>query len=346
MLIYIQSFIVFILCICTSFTDIKSKKIYNKIIIYAFTLSSIVYICLWNQIERCFIINHVINVFITLILSFAFFYFKIWAAGDAKLFSLISYMIPFSMYEVNEHNVFPSMYLLILIFGVAFIYVVIETIILWIRDNKKFSNFSQKGSFIKSNWKDFIIQYFVAYFLVLLINNIILRFYFDFYRYNGALLIICNMLFITFLYRAVNKRKYYIRILAIAIILNIIYSIIFGFEFHSINIKMLFVIILLFLFRQISEKYNYENIEVEKLKPGMILSLQSVLLFFNSRVKGLPKQTTETTDSRLTKEEIDSIKRWCKTSKGQKSVVIVRHMPFAPFICIGVTIFFIFKLFL
>ena len=346
MLVYIQSFIICALCIYTSFTDIKSKKIYNKIIIYAFTLSSVVYICLFREIEKTFIINHIINVFITLVLSFAFFYFKIWAAGDAKLFTLISYMIPFSLYEVNDHNIFPSMYLLIFVFGIAFIYVVMETIVLWIKDNNKFSNFSQKGAAIKCNWKDFILQYFVAYFFVLLINNIILKFYFDFYKYNGALLIICNMLFVTFLYRAVNKRKYYIIILIIVIILNIIYSIIFGFEFHSINIKMLFVIILLFLFRQISEKYNYENIEVEKLKPGMILSLQSVLLFFNSRVKGLPKQTTETTDSRLTKEEIDSIKRWSKTSKGKKNVVIVRHMPFAPFICIGVTIFFIFKLFL
>ena len=183
MLVYIQSFIICALCIYTSFTDIKSKKIYNKIIIYAFTLSSVVYICLFREIEKTFIINHIINVFITLVLSFAFFYFKIWAAGDAKLFTLISYMIPFSLYEVNDHNIFPSMYLLIFVFGIAFIYVVMETIVLWIKDNNKFSNFSQKGAAIKCNWKDFILQYLVAYFFVLLINNIILKFYFDFYIY-------------------------------------------------------------------------------------------------------------------------------------------------------------------
>ena len=78
-----------------------------------------------------------INLFISGIIAFLFFCFKIWAAGDAKLFLAIILMIPYEIYEVEKSNIFPALYLLILIFSVAFIYVVIETIYLLIKDEEK-----------------------------------------------------------------------------------------------------------------------------------------------------------------------------------------------------------------
>ena len=93
-------------------------------------------------------------------------------------------------------------------------------------------------------------------------------------------------------------------------------------------------------------KLTYHHIiKVEDLKPRMILSFGSVLKFYSSKVKGLPKSTTETTDSRLTEEEVESIKRWSKTKKGKETIVIVRHMPFAPFMLAGEILFFILKLY-
>ena len=77
----------------------------------------------------------------------------------------------------------------------------------------------------------------------------------------------------------------------------------------------------------------------------MILSFESVIRFYNSRIKGLPKSTTETTDSRLTEEQVESIKRWSKSKKGQETIVIVRHMAFAPFMLVGEILFFITKLY-
>ena len=78
----------------------------------------------------------------------------------------------------------------------------------------------------------------------------------------------------------------------------------------------------------------------------MILSYVSILRFYSSRVRGLPKITDETTDSRITKEEVDSIKRWSKTKKGQETIEIVRHIPFAPFILLGEILFWIVKLYI
>ena len=64
-----------------------------------------------------------------------------------------------------------------------------------------------------------------------------------------------------------------------------------------------------------------------------------------SKVKGLPQFTTENTDSRLTKEEVESIKRWSKTKKGTSEIVVVRHLPFAPFMLCGEIIFFILRIY-
>lgn len=109
---------------------------------------------------------------------------------------------------------------------------------------------------------------------------------------------------------------------------------------------MFIIVIAIMIFRNISEKYNYECIKIENLKPRMILSYGSVLKFYSSRIKGLPKQTTETTDSRLTSDEVNSIKRWSKSAKGADSIVVVRHMPFAPFMLIGEIIFFVLHLYI
>ena len=137
MLVYIQSIIAIVLGIVASITDLKNKKIYNKNIIISVIISIFVYLVLYNQIEMIYIQNYIINFTISLAISFLFFYLKIWAAGDAKLFLAIVLMIPYEIYEVEKTNVFPALYLLILIFSVAFIYVVIETIYLWIKDKEK-----------------------------------------------------------------------------------------------------------------------------------------------------------------------------------------------------------------
>lgn len=86
MLPYIQSIIAIILGIVSSVTDLKNKKIYNKNIIVALFISAISYVILYKQIEIKYIPNFTLNLIISMLISFAFYYFKIWAAGDAKLF--------------------------------------------------------------------------------------------------------------------------------------------------------------------------------------------------------------------------------------------------------------------
>lgn len=344
MLVYIQSIISILLGIVAAITDFKDKKIYNKNVLIAITVSILSYFIFYKQMEIMYIKNYLINLLISVVISFLFFYFKIWAAGDAKLFLALIIMIPFEIYEVPTSNVFPALYLLIMIFCTAFIYVVLETIILWIKDNEKFEQL-KVSKLQTEELKELIIQYFMGYFVILFINNISFKIFPEFTIKNGGLMLLGNMLILIFVYRVIRETKKSLTTIIIFVIANVIYYAIFGFEIGLIDIKLFALALVIMIFRRISEKYNYEEIKVEDLKPRMILSFGSVLKFYGSRVKGLPQTTTETTDSRLSQEEVDSIKRWSKTARGKKTVVIVRYMPFAPFILIGEILFWILRLY-
>lgn len=344
MLVYMQSIIAIGLGVVSAYTDFKEKKIYNKSILIAVIISIFTYVVFYKEIEIIYIKNYIINILISIIISLLFYYFKIWAAGDAKLFIAITLMIPYQIYETCTKNVFPALFLLIMIFGIAFIYIVFETLYLWIKDRDKFQKL--KGNSIKKeDIKDFIIQYFMGYFLIMFVRNITNIFMPWFQTYNGGLALICNMLILLFSYRIITTKKKIYVTLIVSFILNCIYYLIYGITFGVMDIKIFAIVIAIMSFRLVSEKYNYEEIEVKDLKPRMILSFGSVMKFYTSRVKGLPKNTTETTDSRLNEEEIESIKRWSKTKKGEKTIVIVRHMPFAPFILLGEILFFILKIY-
>lgn len=344
MINYIQSFIAISLGLISAITDFKNMKIYNKNIKKALLISTLIYLISIPTIEVFYIKNYTINLLITLFISLLFYYFKIWAAGDAKLFLAITYMIPYSVYNTNQQNIFPSLHLLIIIFSIAFIYVVIESIYLFLKDKIK-NKINLNINISKHTLKEFLTNYFFGYFIILFINNILSHYFNEFLYYNASLIMLCNMLLLIFIYQIISNKKTISKLTILFLILNIIYYIIFGFIFQKINLKVSIIVLVIMLFRYIASRYNYEVIKISNLKSRMILSYSSIMMFYGSKVKGLPQRTTESTDSRLTENEVLSIKRWSKTKKGKENIVIVKHLPFAPFILIGEIIFFILKLY-
>lgn len=335
MLVYLQCTIAIILCIISSFTDIKSKKIYNKILVIFVCLSSIIYIIFYNEIEYNFLLQFV-NVLVSILISFLFYYYNIWAAGDAKLFIILSFIIPRSIYEANILNLFPSVILLVIIFIVAYLYVIIETIILYIKKIPKVEIKFEKNYSLYTK----VYEYITIYFPIALVNNSIYRLIPEIAQYNKVLILIINMLLGIQISNMKSNKNF---LLIISLILDTIYYCIFGFEITINNLLILLVIIITMEIKNASNKYNFTEINTNDIKEGMILSIQSSMLFLNSRVKGLPKISTETTSSRLTNNEVESIKRWQKTKKGKDKLIVVKYLPFAPFILVGTLVFIFFK---
>ena len=132
-------------------------------------------------------------------------------------------------------------------------------------------------------------------------------------------------------------------IIIVTLLLNIVLFIIAGVHLTWLNLIYLLVSMITMEFRKVSGKYNYKEIETNKVQVGMILSVESSILFRNSRVKNLPGLSTEQTDSRLKDKEVDAIKRWAKTKKGINHMIIVKYIPFAPFMLLGYIEFIILK---
>lgn len=342
-MIYLQAVLSIILCILSSITDCKNKKIYNKLIVTFLWTSLIIYCAFYRNIDTQFILNYFINLTISLIVGYLFYYLKIWAAGDAKLFFSVVAMIPFEVYETSSANYFPAVVLIILIFSIGFLAIFIETIYLWMKDKDKFLKI-RPNKISTEALKSFLLNYFEGYLLLLLFNNITLKYSYHFRMNNPILFTIINMLILCFIYNLSNAKSTKIKLTIILFIMNIIYLFTFGITPYSFDIKTLVLVISILIFRRTSEKYNYEAIRVNDIKPRMILSHSTILMFYGSNVKGLPHYTTEDTDSRITQEEVDSIKRWGKTKKGKESIIIVRHLPFAPFILLGTGFFWIIRL--
>ena len=126
----------------------------------------------------------------------------------------------------------------------------------------------------------------MGYFVILFINNITLKFVPDFRINNGGLMLICNMLILFFLYRIIKRKRKTLIILSLFLIANLTYYFIFGLRIYSINLKMfVFVLSIMDHLERFAEKYNYEEIRIENLKPRMILSFESVLKFYSSKSK-------------------------------------------------------------
>lgn len=85
-------------------------------------------------------------------------------------------------------------------------------------------------------------------------------------------------------------------------------------------------------------------IPTSTVKSGMILSIISVQMMSVSRVKGLPHFSDETTNSRLSEEEAGAIRRWGKSKTGKDYIMIVRYIPFAIFMLIGIVSYLVWEM--
>ena len=336
MLVTFELLLALFTCMISTITDIRNKKIYNKILVVTNIVAIILYALFYNQIEICFIKQHIFNVLTTTIISFMFFYFNIWAAGDAKLFITLSVCIPVQLFERNPISIFPSELLLILIFSSAFIYILFETIFLFVKDKSRF----EKKESVNKNIKETIANFVLTTSILTLINNILFYLLPDFMSQNVILSLIISM-FIGISLNEIKGKKEIITM--VTLLLNIVLFIVVGIKLTWLNVIYLLVSMITMEFRKVSGKYNYKEIETDKVQVGMILSLESSMLFRNSKIKNLPELSTEQTDSRLKVEEVDAIKRWSKTKRGINHLIIVKYIPFAPFMLLGYLEFIMFK---
>ena len=280
-----------------SYTDIRDGIVPNKVILFGFLLGCAIHgiYLLCGAAE--YYPSWLINMAIADIAAFGMFFVKMWAAGDAKLFMLLYFLTPPRIFDSGTltHSVVPYIF----IFVPALFWMAVDSMVRLIR---KEARIHQKIS----------IKEIITGSVSVIIET-------------TAFYCVWTCLF-------AMKRWYAVALHAAVVIIMLIigkWSITFP-EWQD-YLLMLFVV----FFQRFCAMYNYQLIPTGMVKRGMILSMETVMLFRASRVKGLPNDLSEELTARISEEEANAVRRWGKSAFGKPNIWIVRKVPFAIMIFIG-----------
>lgn len=324
---------VFGFCVYSSITDIKHSVIQNKAVLWSLSaglaLNIIYYLFFAKDYRSIFIVN----LLILSAVSITLYALSLWAAGDAKMMIAVVFSLPGRLYDTDlTRGIAPALSIIVTAFSAAFLYIVSESIVRRIA-HKDCLNLEFKG-----RMQGFIGEYVICMIYVFFCNNAVLTFMPDLYYSNMILFSIINMFVVIIVTKyQIFKNKWLLIVLGgIDIVMEVMKWMKSGPVRINWLVYVCFAVIL--LLRMSSEQYSYKLIPTAEVKKGMVLSRASVLSMSISKVKGLPKYTTEDMRSRICEEEAEAIRRWEDSKYGKHEIEIVRKLPFGIFISIGVLV--------
>lgn len=320
------------MCIYVTKTDLKQGIIQNKVLLITGAIGLIANIIYYSLFAKPFLIAFLLNLGVMTAISIAFYALHIWAAGDSKLLMLTIFLIPARIYY-QGNNVTATVVIMIIIFSIAYLYIIGESIYLGIKERNLFHI-----NRFKADIRLMVKQYIKCTCLVSLFGFIVRFVIPEFYSKNIELMMILNMMIILLSYNLKFFDKL-IPLICLSVVTVICYILTSSGSFY-IDFKIYFLVLVVFVLRLFAEKYNYQTIPTSKVEKGMVMAYSTIVYFIPSTIKGLPKEkTTEDIRSRISKEEAESIRRWETSKYGQPEIVIVRKIPFAIFISIGAVIY-------
>jgi len=322
-----------LLGIISSRSDFKKGLIYNKVLAI-FTFASVILgMVYYGYYARDLIIPFLINFIMIVIISLILFYSHSFAGGDCKLVIVMGLLYPANFYLIYGDSTITLLFALGIAILYGYIYLLGSSIYGLISGRNKMTK-----EYVKIYILSFLKSFISATVYISAVNVIVI------YLHNvnidinvWIIRILCmGIAWVIGKYKFLRKWYLILGILIVEVGLGIFIGMI-PFDFNLEN----YILVIILLLCQMTIKTSlYEEIQISELKKGMILSTFSSMLMQGSRVRGLPKISSEDLRSRITLDEIDSIERWAK-SKKITSLIIVRKIPFALFIFLGFVSYFI-----
>lgn len=331
--------ILMMVLVSAAYTDCRTGIIKNKLIAFFLFLAIPFDAVYYGIFAQAYFQYFLMNLLLVTLCAVFFYAYHLWAAGDSKLFFLVALWIPARFYTFWHIGRASSFIILTLIFCLAFLYVIGETIILGIREKNLFS-----VSVGKIKISSMVLSYISMVAMVIVGNWAIWRVFSQQLSNDRALTLAVNFFVVLSLLqvreRLSDKTMFVVSAACWGFLLILIAVGLYQFE-GIMDIRSWLIVLAVMAARVIAEKYNYKVIPTQDIRAGQILSAATILMFEPSRVKGLPEQTTEDLRSRISEEEADSIRRWENSKYGKPYIVIVRKIPFAIFICVGTVTFLV-----
>lgn len=326
-MIYLES--ILLACLCTlggvcSYTDIRTHRIPNKAIAVAFGIGTAIHLISIIIYGFTYYDAWFLEMFIAVVLAFILYFIQIWAPGDVKLFAACYYLIPPRLLDSFslQHAVTPFLFT----FSIAFLYVLFDTCIRLCRHEKwKASLLPDIRTLLVGFLQTIIISSGTFYLILLLFQGQ--------QSQNGLFISFSVLLYVLSASGKPFFRKW--QILVLHLIPVLIYWFTQGFVFPLPDWRVLLILISTLIIKRLASGYNYQCIPTMSVQPGMVLSADTVSLFFSSKIQGLPLDVSENLSARITDDHVEAIKLWGKTSKGKSEIWIIRKIPFGIMIFAG-----------
>ena len=335
-MIYIEATMLAVLCTLGAYcavSDIRTQLIPNRAIVAALICGAILhgFNILIGGTEYYF--NWIINMFIANLVAILFYIDQVWAPGDVKLFATCYFLLPPRLFDsfTLQYSVTPFL----IFFSLAMIYVIIDTIIRMIRHEKWINKHHFSLRLFISGFLSTLIESSGAFFLIILLVPGI-------EEHNGLF-----VSFIVLIYILTAAGKPFFRkwiVVAIHGIPIVIYWITRSIVIPLPDWKTLIVMVIALGMKSITSRYNYQCIATSEVKPRMIISADTISLFYTSKVHDLPQDISENFSARITEENAEAIKRWEHSAKGKPEIWIVRKIPFGIMIFTGMALWIAIRL--
>lgn len=307
---------------CT-YTDLKKGIVANKLILAGLEFGIVLHIAYLLCGMAAFYPYWLYNMIIADIIAIGMYIGNMWAAGDAKLFILLFFLVPARLLDSGtfSHSIAPYIF----IFVPALLWILGDSFIRIIRrEIRKQDPFSVKSFF--SRFLFVVIETTAFHGLWTWLFPAMIE--------QQALFFAALMLIYAYLSSTLVVMKRWYVVIAHALIIFILWLCNkWSFSLPSWNTYLVMAIVV--FIQRFCSLYNYQLISTCQIKAGMIPAAETVIAFQTSKVHSLPIDPSEELTAKITEEEAVAIRKWEKTVQGKPHIWIVRKVPFAIMIYIG-----------
>ncbi|MBM4386746.1 MAG: hypothetical protein FJ088_03345, partial [Deltaproteobacteria bacterium] len=291
-----------------AYTDYAKGKIYNKVLLAGFAAAVVWHIFyglyvnfdggmsqLHGELKEAishdtayYYIHTLSNFGIALLLGFILWRFELWAAGDAKLFAILSLLIPFDCYRSSFYSIFPSH---VLLFNMMFSVIAILLLEMFFKIAKHLFSSGVSLPYIsggltrwlKSNYKQMakLFVMFILIYIFLMFLRTFIRNYISEHFHVDKIMIFLILLSLMQPLSKLLTRKYLFYAVAVLSATGIASMFIFSIEGVTFSSLLQFtgIAFSVMIFRALYDSYilyfDYRAVRAEELEPGMLLADKS-----------------------------------------------------------------------
>lgn len=335
---YLMYILLAVLCIYATYTDLVCGLIKNKMLICFGGIGVVLDLFCYGILEPEWRNTFILNIGLMITVSVILYLTHIWAAGDSKLLITIATLVPAKLTVLEDRNYY-SVLIVAYAFVVSFAYLIGDTLFLLIYQKRNISMDAVKKHFLAGVQMFFVNSIYL--FLLLHLEDMILeRFAFSLGQWK-PIINICILI----LWSSFNK-VYNHLLVAFAFGISVLICVFSKTIHFQLQQGLYYLAIIAFiLFRIVINEFNYEFVKTQEVQRGMILSAVSSLCIAASGIKDSPAVSTEDMRSRLTQKQVEAIRAWGGSCKGKEYVQIVRKIPFAIFLSLGVLGYIVVRIF-